>query len=195
MRGVLISLAAAFSVIAVAGLTWLCQSDPGTNFLQSDKRAEWIFFPAALEVKARGLANLDTLFRRDFTVQGPAQKALLTVRAAKQIQLTINDRKVELGPNHNWKDASTVEVSGLLRAGPNRIEARVFNDKGPPALWLSLTGDQLSLRSDKNWIASFAGSAWRGAAPAALPRVPGPGNSIDSRERTISSLTKVWPLW
>jgi tetratricopeptide (TPR) repeat protein len=195
VRGVLISLAAALSVIAIAGLTWLCQSDPGTNFLQSDKRAEWIFFPAAVEVKARGVANLDTLFRRDFALQGPAQKALLTVRAAKQIQLTINDRKVEVAPDHNWKDAFTVEVSGFLQDGPNRIEARIFNENGPPALWLSLIADRLSLRSDKNWIASFAGSAWRGAAPAALPRFPGPGNSIDSRERTINSLTKVWPLW
>ena len=26
-------------------------------------------------------------------------------------------------------------------------------------------------------------------------KIPGPGNSIDSSERTISSLTKVWPLW
>ncbi len=103
--------------------------------------------------------------------------------------------KSNLVANHNWKDASTVEVSGLLQDGPNRIEARVFNDNGPPALWLSLTGDQLSLRSDQNWIASFAGSAWRGAALAASPRFPGPGNSIDSSERTITSLTKVWPLW
>ena len=78
MRAVLISLAAAFGVTAIAGLTWLCQRDPGTNFLQSDKRAEWIFFPAAVEVKARGVANLDTLFRREFILQRPAPRALLT---------------------------------------------------------------------------------------------------------------------
>src|SRR6266478_846549 len=195
MRVVLTSLAAAFGLIAIAGLTWLCQSDPGTNFLQSDKRAEWILFPAAVEVKARSVANLDTLFRRDFTVQGPVPRTLLTVRAAKQIQLTINDRKVELVPNHNWKDAFTVEISGFLQDGPNRIEARVFSDNGPPALWLSLTADRLSLRSDQDWIASCAGSAWRRAALAASPRFPGRGNSIDSGERTITSLTKVWPLW
>jgi tetratricopeptide (TPR) repeat protein len=182
-------------VTAIAGLTWLGQRDSKTNFLGPAKGAEWIFFPAAVEVKGRGLANLDTLFRRDFNIQRPAPRALLAVRAAKQIQLTINDRKVELVPSYNWKNGVTVEVSGLLQDGLNRIEARVFNDNGPPALWLSLTGDQLSLRSDKNWIASFAGSAWRGAAPAALPRSPGAGNSIDSSERTISSLTKVWPLW
>ncbi|PYM02299.1 MAG: hypothetical protein DMF19_03505 [Verrucomicrobia bacterium] len=195
MRAILISLAAIFGVTAIAGLTWLCQRDPEINFLRPDKRAEWIFFPSAVEVKARGVANLDTLFRHDFTLQRPALRALLTVRAAKQVQLTINDRKVDLVANHNWKDASTVEVSGLLHEGRNRIEARVFNDNGPPALWLLLSGDQFSLRSDQNWIASFAGSSWRAAALATSPRPPGRGNSIDTSERTIASLTKVWPLW
>ena len=195
MRAILISLAAIFGVTAIAGLMWLCQRDPGINFLPSDKRAEWILFPSAVEVKARGVADLDTLFRREFILQRPAPGALLSVRAAKRLQLTINDRKVDLVANHNWKDASTVEVSGLLHEGQNRIEARVFNDNGPPALWLLLSGDQFSLQSDQNWIASLAGSAWRGAALATSPRPPGRGNSIDTSERTIASLTKVWPLW
>ena len=195
MRAVLISLAAIFGVTAVAGLIWLCQRDPGINFLPPDKRAEWIFFPAAVDAKARGVADLDTLFRREFTLQRSTPGALLSIRAAKRVQLTINDQKVDLVANHNWKDTSTVEVSGLLKDGPNAIEARVFNDNGPPALWLSLTGDQLSLRSDQNWIASFTGSAWRGAALATSPRFPGRGNSIDSSERTLTALTKVWPLW
>ncbi|PYK77902.1 MAG: hypothetical protein DME37_11220, partial [Verrucomicrobia bacterium] len=160
-----------------------------------DKRAEWIFFPSAVDAKARGVADLDTLFRREFTLQRSTPRALLSIRAAKQVQLTINDQKVDLVANHNWKDTSTVDASGLLRDGSNTIEARVFNDNGPPALWLSLTGDQLSLRSDQNWIASFAGSAWRGAALATSPRFPGRGNSIDSSERTLTALTKVWPLW
>jgi tetratricopeptide (TPR) repeat protein len=192
---VLISLGAAVCVAAVAGLAWLCQRDPGINFLPPDKHAEWILFPAALEAKARSVANLDTLFRREFTLQQPASRMFLTVRAAKQVQLTINGRKVDLSSGHNWKDASTVEVSGLLQNGPNRIEARVFNDNGPPALWLSLTGNQLFAGSDQNWMGSFAGSVWRAAVLATSPRVPDRGNPIDSSERTITSLTKVWPLW
>jgi len=195
VRTVLISLALIFGVTAVAGLTWLCQRDPGINFLRPDKRAEWMVFPSAVEVKARNVANLDTLFRREFILQRPAAGAVLIVRAAKRVELTINDRKVDLVASHNWKNALTAEVAGLLHNGPNRIEARVFNDNAPPALWLLLTGDQFSLRSDQSWIASCAGSAWRGAALATSPRFPGRGNSIDSSERTISSLTKVWPLW
>jgi Flp pilus assembly protein TadD len=195
VRIVLISLASIFGVTAVAGLTWLCQRDPGINFLPLDKRAEWTFFPSAVEANARGVADLDTIFRREFTLRRPTPRAFLSIRAAKRVQVTINDQKVDLVAGHNWKDVSTAEVSGLLQNGSNTIEARVFNDNGPPALWLSLTGDQLSLRSDQNWIASFAGSAWRGAALATSPRYPGRGNSVDSSERTITSLTKVWPLW
>jgi hypothetical protein len=47
---------------------------PGTNFLQPAKRGEWILFPAAVEVKARGVANLNTLFRRDFNLESPFKR-------------------------------------------------------------------------------------------------------------------------
>ena len=179
----------------VTGLTWLCRSDPGINFLPSDKRAEWILFPAAVEAKTRPVANLDTIFRRDFNLESVPPTALLRVRAAKHFQLTINDQKVDFTANDDWKHVSSAKVSSLLRESANRIEAKVFNDNGPPALWLSLEGDQLSIRSDTNWTASCAGSAWRRAIFAAAPRVPGRGNPIDSSERTLTALTKVWPLW
>ena len=39
---------------------------PWNQLPPPDKRAEWILFPAAVEGKARGVANLDTLFRREF---------------------------------------------------------------------------------------------------------------------------------
>src|SRR4029077_8602896 len=95
----------------------------------------------------------------------------------------------------DWKRLSSAKVSSLLREGANRIEAKVFNDNGPPALWLSLEGNQLSLHSDTNWTASCMGSAWRRAIFAAAPRLPGPGNPIYSSERTLTALTNVWRLW
>ena len=195
LRAVLISLAAIFGVAVVTGLTWLCRWDPGINFLPSDKRAEWILFPAAVEAKTRGVANLDTIFRRDFNLGSLPPTALLRGRAAKRIQLTINDQKVDFIASDDWKHVSSAKVSSLLREGANRIEAKVFNDNGPPALWLSLEGDQLSIRSDTNWTASCAGSAWRRAIFAAASRLPGRGNPIDSSERTLTALTNVWPLW
>src|SRR5215467_9206069 len=92
LRAVLISLAAIFGVTVVTGLTWFCRSDPGINFLPSDKRAEWILFPGAVEAQTRPVANLDTIFRRDFNLESVPPTALLRVRAAKHFQLTINDQ-------------------------------------------------------------------------------------------------------
>src|SRR5215467_9568104 len=122
LRPVLISLAAILGVGVVTGLTWLCRWDPGINFLPSDKKAEWILFPAAVEATTRKVANLDTIFRRDFNLGSLPQTALLRVRAAKHIQLTINDQKVDFIANHDWKHVSSAEVSPLLREGANRIE-------------------------------------------------------------------------
>src|SRR4029453_18261768 len=87
------------------------------------------------------------------------------------------------------------DVAGQLHAGPNAIEARVFNHNGPPALWLTLTADQLSLRSNGSWEASFAGSSWRHAALAAVAKTPRPGNSIAGGESTFDARKKIWPFW
>jgi tetratricopeptide (TPR) repeat protein len=195
VKAVLISLAAIFALAAIVGLACLCRGDASINFFPSDHRAEWILFPAAVEARARAVAELDTVFRCDFTAGLQTPKASLSLRAAKRAELLINDQNVALITPHNWKRISSADVSSLLHEGRNRIEVRVFNPNGPPAVWLSLTGDRLSLRSDQNWIASCAGSAWRQAILATSPRFPGPGNAIAGSERTTTVLTNIWPLW
>jgi tetratricopeptide (TPR) repeat protein len=89
----------------------------------------------------------------------------------------------------------TIDVAAQLHAGTNVIEARVFNYNGPPALWLRLTTNQLALRSDETWEASFTGSSWRRAALATRPKAPGPGNPIAGGQHTFGTLKKVWPFW
>lgn len=190
-----IALAIIFAAIAFAGLIWLCRYDPTINFLPPDQRAEWILFPTAVDASARRVVNLDAIFRREFPLEAVPQKALLSFRAFRRIELKLNGRNIDVVATKNWKDVSVTDISNFLRSGPNTIEVRVFNDNGPPALWLSLTSDQLSLRSDKNWTTSFAGSAWRQSALASSPRFPGPGNPIYGGETTLSALAKVWPIW
>src|SRR5205814_2369064 len=97
--------------------------------------------------------------------------------------------------NRNWKEITSIDVAEPLHAGTNLIEARVFNHNGPPALWLTLITDELSLRSDQSWEASFAGSSWRQAVSASKAKAPGPGNSIAGAERTLDAIKKSWPLW
>ena len=181
---------------AVAALlAWLCLRDPKIAFLPGDGRAEWILFPSAADTVLHHSADLDAVFKREFILDGQPRAARLSVRAAMRAELQINGRRVELSTRGNWKDFSNADVSGYLHAGTNLIEVRVFNDNGPPALWLVLVTDQRTLRSDQTWETSFVGSAWRHAALATTPRIPSRGNPMAGGEETLTALAVVWPIW
>ncbi|HEU5248017.1 MAG TPA: glycosyltransferase family 39 protein [Candidatus Udaeobacter sp.] len=184
-----------FGGIAMSVLAWVACNDPGINFLQRDKRAEWIVFPTAVDTHAHWFASLDTTFRREFVSTNQPRAARLSVRAMRRAEVKINGIPVRFPPKNNWKEITSTDVTEQLRAGTNVIEARVFNHNGPPALWLTLTTDQLSLGSDGSWEASFAGSSWRQAALAAAAKTPGPGNSIGGAESTFDAVKKGWAFW
>ena len=186
---------AAFAGVGLSVLTWIAWNDPAINFLSRDKRAEWIVFPAAVDAHAHWFASLDATFRREFVLTDRPATARLGVRAMRGAEVRINGGPIRFPSNRNWKEIVSVDVAGQLQGGCNVIEARVFNHNGPPALWLTLNTDQLSLRSDKTWEVSFAGSSWRHAALAAAAKTPGPGNSIAGGEGTFDALKKVWPFW
>jgi tetratricopeptide (TPR) repeat protein len=181
--------------IAMATLGWIAWSDPVINFLPPDGRAEWIVFPTAVDAHAHWVASLDATFRREFVLANQPTTARLSIRAMRRAELEINGVPVRFPLAHDWKETTSVEVTGRLHAGGNRIEARVFNDNGPPALWLSLTTDQRKLRSDTNWEASFAGSSWRQAALATAAKTPRPGNSVTGGESTFDAMKRIWPFW
>src|ERR1700730_2950814 len=184
----------ALVVAAAAFLATLCLRDPHINFLPRDARAEWIRFPTPLDPRAHIVANLDTIFRREFALEHQARSAQLNVRSAKRGEVRINGLLVDLGSSRNWKDFSSVDVGTFLRAGTNTIEARIFNENGPPALWLTLDADTAHVRSDQTWQASFAGSSWRPAILASALKKPGPGNVIAGGETTVVALAKVWRI-
>src|SRR5438094_4922582 len=186
---------AAFAGVGLSVLTWIAWNDPAINFLSRDKRAEWIVFPAAVDAHAHWFASLDATFRREFVLTDRPAAARLGVRAMRGAEVRINGGPIRFPSNRNWKEIVSIDVAGQLQGGSNVIEARVFNHNGPPALWLTLNTDQLSLRSDKTWEVSFAGSSWRHAALAAAAKTPGPGNSIAGGEGTFDALKKVWPFW
>jgi tetratricopeptide (TPR) repeat protein len=188
-------LVGAFAVIAMSILAWISGTDPAINFLRRDKRAEWIVFPAAVDAHAHWFASLDATFRREFTLVDRPATAHLSIYAMRRAEVKINGTPLPFPPNRNWKKIGTADAAGQLHAGTNVIEARVFNHNGPPALWLSLTTDQLSLRTDKSWEVSFAGSSWRQAALAEAAKAAGPGNSIGGGPSTFDIVRKIWPFW
>src|SRR5437762_10274816 len=185
----------AFTCMTMSALAWFAWNDSAINFLPRNGRADWIVFPAAVDARAHWFASLDATFRREFVLSHQPATARLSVRAMRRAEVRINGEAVRFPSNRNWKEIVSIDVAGQVHAGSNVIEARVFNHNGPPALWLTLDTDQLSLRSDRTWEVSFAGSSWRHAALAAATTTAGPGNSIAGGEGTFDALKKVWPFW
>jgi tetratricopeptide (TPR) repeat protein len=191
----LVILMVALAGVTMSILAWIAWLDPAISFLPHDRRAEWIVFPGAVDARAHWFASLDATFRREFVLVNRPSRARLSFRGMRRVEVKINGVPVRLQQNRNWKEITSIDVAEQLHAGTNLIEARVFNHNGPPALWLTLTSDQLSLRSDQSWETSFAGSSWRHAVSASTAKTPGPGNSIAAGARTFDALKKSWPLW
>jgi hypothetical protein len=188
-------LAIALAGVMVASLAWLCARDPNITFLPGDGRAEWILFPSAPLAGVHHVADLSVVFRRQFVLAGEPQTAVLSVRAAKHFQLRLNTKAVGISPGANWKDISRADALAGLHTGTNTVEVRVFNDNAPPALWLVLVTDKLTLRSDQTWEATSMDSAWRQAALATAPRRPDRGNPIAGGGTTLQAVATVWPIW
>jgi tetratricopeptide (TPR) repeat protein len=186
---------AVFASIAVSVLAWFAWRNPAINFLPRDRRADWIVLPTVADPHAHWFANLDATFRRELVLTNRPGTAPLSVRAMRRAQVKINGTPVDFPANSNWKKMASVDVAEQLHAGTNVIEARVFNHNGPPALWLTLTTDQLSLRTDQSWEVSFAGSSWHHAALASLVKTPGPGNSLTGSQRTFDAVKNNWASW
>jgi len=185
----------AFAGVTISILAGIARHDSAINFLSYDRRAEWIVFPTAIDAHAHSSAGLDATFRREIVLMDQPSTARLSVCAMRRAEVKINGVTVRPRSNRNWKEITSIDVAEHLHVGTNLIEARVFNHNGPPALWLTLTTDQLRLRSDESWEASFAGSSWRNAALASDAKSPGPGNSIAGGELTFDAIQKLWPLW
>jgi Flp pilus assembly protein TadD len=187
-----VALVVAVVTVAAGSLIWISRYDPTINFLARDSRAAWIVFPRPVHSASHKIVNLDTLFRREFSITALPDKAELHLRAARRLTLRLNDASVPLPLMRNWKEEAVVNVAPLLRIGANRLEARVFNDNAPAAFWLNLSGGGSNLQTDENWESSIAGSAWRSVALASHRRLPGPGNPIAGGESLRQALGRNW---
>ena len=162
---------ALFSV--ASGFWLLCTFSEGIDFLPAHQGAEWIVYPQPPETASHPVVPIAAVFRDAFTLKTPPAKAVLIVRAFKNATIAVNGQTVRdlQGADKNWKSPSTASVSGLLRAGTNNITVCVTNNTGPPALWLRLQTDQVSLGTDASWQASLAGAPWRNVRRATQPPV------------------------
>jgi tetratricopeptide (TPR) repeat protein len=178
------------------GFWWLCTRSNGIAFLTTRPGAEWIIYPKPPEVVAQHAVPICAVFRCSFTLSAPPANATLTFRTFKSAAVAINGQKpgnLELA-GENWKSPSIVDVTGLLRTGTNEIIAYVTNSLGPPALWLRLQADRLSLGTDERWEVSLGRSAWQKARRATQPPEIPSWSSLHGGERMLDSVKRAWPL-
>ena len=160
---------------ALAVLAWLALRSPDVPFLDARAPADWILYPTPPTTVARPGVELEAVFRRRFDLPGPPRGPVrLRWRALSRGAVAINGHQLAAPADLSWKELSwkkprEIDVTALLRPGPNVIEALAANDAGPPALWLALDGEGVGLASDASWEASLMGASWQEARRAATP--------------------------
>ena len=181
---------------AAGGFWWMCARNEAIAFLSARAGAEWIVFPRPAEATTRDAISVTVEFRHSFTLDTKPANATLEIRAFKGATVAINSRQAGNTPatRRNWKIPFSTEVAGLLQPGTNVITAWVTNAVGPPALWLLLRGDRLSLGTSERWQASLNGTEWQSARRANQPIELEPDGSLSGSTRMMERLKRVWPV-
>ncbi|MEW6742036.1 MAG: hypothetical protein AB1486_04685 [Planctomycetota bacterium] len=147
---------------AVLFVVWNCLSNPAIPFLPPDARAEWIVYPTPWRLQARTARDVRVQFETAINLSSHPQQALLEARALSAATLWINGTEVPVdpAPQSSWKRALTCDVTPLLKAGANTVRVEVHRPLGPPALWLVLSSDQVTLSTGPAWQARLPGRPW-----------------------------------
>lgn len=185
-------------IVVVSGvwLWYLTKHDPKIAYLSTHGPARWILYPQPLNTGMRPRVELDTRFRRSFDLVEVPDTASLSVRAFTRCEILINGEQIRFTNQdpENWKRAMSDAVTHHLRTGENLIEAVVYNDRGPPALWLSLETPDEKIDTDDRWEASLVGAIWQAAQLASEPAAPSAVNLEEQLPRIGTSLQRRWPL-
>ena len=193
-RAIVLALGLAL-LTAAAGFWWMCARSEAIAFLPARAGAEWIVYPGRAETRTHDTISVTAHFRHAFTLTALPANATLLVCAFKDAAVAINGRTVSDFPStrRNWKFPSGAEVAGLLQPGTNIITAWVTNAVGPPALWLLLKSEGVSLGTGERWQVSLNGTEWQSARRARQPLELPPDSSLDRSTRIMDWLKRAWP--
>jgi tetratricopeptide (TPR) repeat protein len=191
-----LAVVVSFAVVTLAGFWWFATQSPKSRFLPAAGDARWVLYPVPPQTNIESAVDRTAVFSRTFTLETVPRAAQLQVRAFQRYELRVNGRLIEAGSqeNANWKRPAEADVAGVLKRGTNEIVVTVTSAVGPPVLWLSLAGDNLSLASDEHWHVTLEGAVERHAEAASAPMEILPGNTIAGGERTIPSFLADVPL-
>jgi len=162
--------AVALAIAAAGGVMWSVARSPRSALLPAMPSGSWILYPLTPRADTRSAAEIDTRFRKSIVIDRVPDAAALRVRAFRKAEIRINGvlvAEVTDRGGASRRAGTATDVARHLRAGANALEATVWNDRGPPALWLelrALSGERV--KTDASWESSVAGASWRPARPA-----------------------------
>ena len=110
--------------------------DPEVEFLWPGRHGDWVVPPGKKVVCMRqGPPSWPHVFRRRLRFRVPPQQCRIRITAMRRHRLSVNGVQVApLGPQSTWKMPSAYNLGPFLQPGENRVEVRVWNAAGPPAL-------------------------------------------------------------
>ena len=134
----------------------------------SDWDAQWITY-YDWEKYLATVGKGTTYFRKTIILDKTIKSAYLYITADSTYQLFINGKMV--GSDCNWKTPEKYNVFSFLKKGENNISVRITNTK---ALLLQgciemVSGEKITVLSNKEWQASNDNLIWRQAFEYAAP--------------------------
>ncbi|NNL64893.1 MAG: hypothetical protein HKP30_01495 [Myxococcales bacterium] len=197
--------AAALLLIPLLVYVHFIRFDPEVAFLPGDDATPWLTFPYPINtsVRAADTENPEVFrFARAFKLAAVPGDAVLTVRAFRHFEVTLNGSALSLPPDRpQWRDPVRLPVADRLVPGANELAIEVWNPVGPPVLQASLLGEGLRITTDALWSVTAPGRSVVRARLASdtrpvpeATREPGPGDLLAEHAFTLLALFAVSAL-
>ena len=186
-------VAAGIALLAIgwAGwLVWLVQTDPRVVYLAPEEGARWIVADDPVLIGTRYEGFYITNFRA-WIPAGPTQDTVLTVRALRIVEVSIDGRPVFASPRELgiWKRPHRVPVRLEPSAQPRELRIMVVNESGPPALLAYAPA--LGVVTGPGWEAMKSRqTAWTPAIVAG-PRLPELSRQFTRADEALLALAPV----
>jgi hypothetical protein len=140
---------------------WICHYDNDINFLTRRGSAEWILKDHPRIMTVRDQVEESSTFRHSFVLDHVDPGSRLKFRAFKHCIVKLNGSTIwDADTQLHWKEEMMIAIAKWLKSGTNEIAVTVFNQSGPPALWLELMNGPVILVSDASWECSVGEALW-----------------------------------
>ncbi|HZT79644.1 MAG TPA: hypothetical protein VFA26_05470, partial [Gemmataceae bacterium] len=143
----------------LAFLAYQAFASASAPLLLHDSRAAWIAYPREMTTdvfKYPVGSPPANRFTRTFTLDAVPGRAILHVKALRELTLFINGAEIpaeEVGPV-GFRSPAAIDVAAYLRPGENTLRADVRNPLGPGLLCLWVEGLPEPLATDESWTAA-----------------------------------------